>query len=141
MKLSVGWSIQRYLPLLASRVPDLELNDSVLYANSLCQKGRTYRALLVLVELSLDEAQHQWGLAHSGLAEEHQLELAAFVLRGAIGPLRRSSAAGTAAAWSGCHDRFGLDRMRMWMRSSSSEMATDIWFYGRLLQLTPSSAE
>lgn len=37
--------------------------------------------LLELVELSLDEAQHQAGLAHGHVAQQHQLELADLGLR------------------------------------------------------------
>lgn len=36
----------------------------------------SYGRLLELVELSLDEAQHQAGLAYSHVPQQHQLELA-----------------------------------------------------------------
>ena len=39
------------------------------------------------MELALDEPQDQTRLAHSGLSEEHELELADFTLLGPIGPL------------------------------------------------------
>lgn len=44
-------------------------------------------ALLVLMELALDEAQHQAGLSHCRFPQQHQLELADLVARRrAVGP-------------------------------------------------------
>lgn len=45
-------------------------------------------ALLVLVELAFDEAQHQAGLSHCRFSQQHQLELTDLVARRcAVGPL------------------------------------------------------
>lgn len=45
-------------------------------------------ALLVLVELAFDEAQHQAGLSHCRFSQQHQLELADLAARRcAVGPL------------------------------------------------------
>ena len=47
-------------------------------------------ALLVFVELALDEAQDEARLADGRLAEQDQFELADLALRRAVGPLRRA---------------------------------------------------
>lgn len=49
-------------------------------------------ALLVLVELAFDEAQHQAGLSHCRFSQQYQLELADLVARRcAVGPLCSAS--------------------------------------------------
>lgn len=49
-------------------------------------------ALLVLVELAFDKAQHQAGLSHCRFAQQHQLELADLAARRcAVGPLCSAS--------------------------------------------------
>lgn len=51
-------------------------------------------ALLELMKLAFDKAQHQAGLAHRRLPQQHQFELADFVgYRGAIRPSCSSTAA------------------------------------------------
>ena len=51
----------------------------------------SYCALLELVELALDEAQDQTGLAHGRLPQKHQLELADLVAGvGPVGACRSS---------------------------------------------------
>lgn len=57
----------------------------------------SYRALLKLMELALDKAQHQAGLADRRLAQQHQFELTDFVA-GCVWPIRSCSTA------SSCHD-------------------------------------
>lgn len=59
-------------------------------------------ALLVLVELALHKAQHQTGLAHRRLAEQHQFELADLVARSRAIGARRSTAS--------CHGAWGVLR-------------------------------
>ena len=70
---------ERVVALLARRVPDLELDGGVVDLDCLREEGGADGALLELVELALDEAQHQARLAHRGLAQKHQLELAGLV--------------------------------------------------------------
>lgn len=49
-------------------------------------------ALLVLVELAFDEAQHQAGLSHSRFSQQHELKLTDLVAcRSAVGPCRSAS--------------------------------------------------
>ena len=55
-------------------------------------------ALLVFVELALDEAQDEARLADGRLAEQDQFELADLALRRAVGPLRRAGAAARSPA-------------------------------------------
>lgn len=81
---------QRDSPLLPRRVPYLELDGGVVEAERLREEGGADGALLVLVELPLDETQHQRGLAHRRLAQQHQLELAHFSLWSTVWPLGRS---------------------------------------------------
>lgn len=52
-------------------------------------------ALLKLVELAFDETQHQTGLAHRRLPQQHQFELADLIRYGGpVGPGRSSAASG-----------------------------------------------
>lgn len=73
--------------------PNFEFDSRVVNVNGLSEEGGTDCALLVLVELSLDEAQHQRGLADGRLAQQHQLELADFALCAAVGALDAAAAA------------------------------------------------
>jgi hypothetical protein len=70
----VHWG-QRVVPLLAGGVPNLELDGGLVQANGLGEEGGPDGGLLVLVELALDEPEHQRRLAHRRLAEQHQLQL------------------------------------------------------------------
>ena len=51
----------------------------------------SYRALLVFMELALDEPQHQTRLSNSRLSQKHEFKLADFALLGPIGPLCRAA--------------------------------------------------
>lgn len=85
-------------------------------------------ALLVLVELAFDEAQHQAGLSHGRLSQQHQLELADLVARRrAVGPLCSASPChGTVLEMSDEEGRIwctgGLEGgCRGWRRTSEAE--------------------
>ena len=70
-----------------------------MYSQSLTSNG----ALLVLLELSLDEAQHQTGLPHRWLPKKDQLELEDLIgCRGGTGPAGRH---GRTLLLVGCHKR------------------------------------
>lgn len=61
------------IPLLSSCVPDLKLDCCVVQADGLCEEGRSNCALLVLVELTLDEAEDEAGFAHCRLPSRTSL--------------------------------------------------------------------
>lgn len=71
-------------------------------------------ALLEFVKLAFDKAQHQAGLAHCRLAQQHKFELEALISRRrrAVGPARAATAA--SRHW---HDGWGCLRMG-WPRAS-----------------------
>jgi len=63
------------IPLLASRVPYLELDGGIIQRDCLRQEGRSNRRLLVLKKLTPDEAEHKAGLSHRRVAQQDELEL------------------------------------------------------------------
>lgn len=80
-----------YVPFLSRGVPYLELDRRVVQTDGLCEEGGADRALLVLVELALDETQHKTRLADGALAQQYQLELANLALGRTVRSLRLAS--------------------------------------------------
>lgn len=65
---------QRVVALLARGVPNFEFDRRVVQANCLGEKGGADGGFLVLVELTLDEPQHQRRFANRTFAQQNQLE-------------------------------------------------------------------
>lgn len=73
------------VPLLASRVPNLELDGRIVHCQSLREERRPDRRFLELEELALDESEHQAGLPRSHIAEKDELGVEVVVADGRHG--------------------------------------------------------